>query len=156
MPTYVCSLAEGSVDDRQKAAIAEALSRIHSEETGAPPYFVQVVIEEKKPADRFLGGSRISGQIWIRGDIRAGRTEAQRNAMMLRMMREVAQITGVKEDDIWVYLCNLAPTDMVEYGHVLPQPGEEAARYDRLRRRSRNTWRASGRPKRRSPSDHRL
>ena len=132
MPTYVCSLAEGSVNDRQKAAIAEALSRIHAEETGAPPYFVQVVIEEKKPTDRFLGGSRVSGQIWIRGDIRAGRTEAQRNALMLRMMREVAQITAVKEDDIWVYLCNLAPTDMVEYGHVLPQPGEEAAWYDRL------------------------
>ena len=132
MPTYVCSLAEGSVNDLRKAVIAEALSRIHSEETGAPPYFVQVVIEEKKLRDRFLGGSRASAQIWIRGDIRAGRTEAQRNAMMLRMMREVAQITGVKEDDIWVYLCNLAPTDMVEYGHVLPQPGEEAAWYDRL------------------------
>jgi hypothetical protein len=52
--------------------------------------------------------------------------------MMLSMMREVAQITGVKEDQIWVYLCNLAPTDMVEYGHVLPRPGEEAAWYDRL------------------------
>lgn len=52
--------------------------------------------------------------------------------MMLRMMREMAQITAVKEDDIWVYLCNLAPTDMVEYGHVLPQPGEEAAWYDQL------------------------
>jgi phenylpyruvate tautomerase PptA (4-oxalocrotonate tautomerase family) len=34
MPTYVCSLAEGSVDDRQKTAIAEALTRIHNEETG--------------------------------------------------------------------------------------------------------------------------
>ena len=56
MPTYVCSLAEGSINDRQKAAIAEALSRIHSEETGAPPYLVQVIIDEKKPADRFLGG----------------------------------------------------------------------------------------------------
>jgi phenylpyruvate tautomerase PptA (4-oxalocrotonate tautomerase family) len=132
MPTYVCSLAERSVDDDQKQAIAKALSRIHSEETGAPSYFVQVVIEEKKPSDRFLGGSRASRQIWIRGDIRAGRTEAQRNAMMLRMMREVAGITGVREDEIWVYLCNLAPTDMVEYGHVLPRPGEEAAWYEQL------------------------
>jgi hypothetical protein len=52
--------------------------------------------------------------------------------MMLRMMREVAKITEVREDDIWIYLCNLIPTDMVEYGHVLPQPGEEAAWYDRL------------------------
>jgi hypothetical protein len=52
--------------------------------------------------------------------------------LMLRIMREVAQTTGVKEDSVWVYLCNLAPTDMVEYGHVLPEPGEEAAWYDRL------------------------
>jgi phenylpyruvate tautomerase PptA (4-oxalocrotonate tautomerase family) len=63
MPTYVCSLAEGSVNDDQKEAIARALSGIHSEETGAPPYFVQVVIEEKKPTQRFLGGTRVSGQI---------------------------------------------------------------------------------------------
>jgi hypothetical protein len=33
MPTYVCSVLENSVDDRQKEAIAEAISRIHSEET---------------------------------------------------------------------------------------------------------------------------
>src|SRR5262249_50922389 len=93
MPTYVCSLAGGLVDDHQKAAIAEAITKIHNEETGAPRYFVQVVIEEKKSTDRFVGGSRASGQIWIRGDIRAGRTEVQRHAMMLRIMREVI---GVK------------------------------------------------------------
>jgi phenylpyruvate tautomerase PptA (4-oxalocrotonate tautomerase family) len=40
MPTYVCSLAEVSVNDKQKEAIAKALSRIHSEATGAPSYFV--------------------------------------------------------------------------------------------------------------------
>lgn len=129
MPTYVCSLAEGSVTPRQKAAVAEALSRIHSEETGAPAYFVQVVIEEKPPGNRFLGGSPASGQIWIRGDIRAGRTETQRNAMMRRMMDAVGHITGVDNQNIWVYLCNLAATDMIEYGHVLPKPGEEAAWY---------------------------
>jgi phenylpyruvate tautomerase PptA (4-oxalocrotonate tautomerase family) len=99
MPTYVCSLAEGSVNDDQNEAIARALSGIHSEETGAPPYFVQVVIEEKKPTQRFLGGTRVSGQIWIRGDIRAGRTEEKRNAMMLRMMEEVGRITGVQDQD---------------------------------------------------------
>ncbi len=132
MPTYVCSVPENLVDDRQKSAIAEAMSRIHSEETGAPNFFCQIVIEEEKPANRFLGPSRASGQIWIRGDIRGGRTEGQRNKLMLRMMDEVYRITGVKKEEIWVYLCNLAPTDMVEYGHVLPKPGEETAWFDGL------------------------
>jgi phenylpyruvate tautomerase PptA (4-oxalocrotonate tautomerase family) len=132
MPTYVCSVLENSVDDRQKDAIAEAIARIHSEETGAPIFFSQIVIEEKKPTDRYLGPTRASGQIWIRGDIRGGRTEKQRTQMMLRMMEEVGRITGVKNEEIWVYVCNLAPTDMVEYGHVLPRPGEETAWFDAL------------------------
>lgn len=143
MPTYVCSVPEKSVDDRQKEAIAEAISRIHSEETGAPIFFAQVVIEEKN-TDRFLGPSRASGQIWIRGDIRAGRTEAQRTRIMLRIMEEVAGITGVKDQDIWVYLCNLAPTDMLEYGHVLPKPGEETAWFDRLPKSLQNYMEKQG------------
>ena len=52
--------------------------------------------------------------------------------MMLAMMREIALIARVKESEIWVYLCNLAPTDMVEYGHVLPAPGQEQAWFDEL------------------------
>jgi phenylpyruvate tautomerase PptA (4-oxalocrotonate tautomerase family) len=72
MPTYVCSVLENTVDDRKKEAIAEAISRIHAEETGAPNFFCQIVIDEKKPNNRFLGPTRASGQIWIRGDIRGG------------------------------------------------------------------------------------
>jgi phenylpyruvate tautomerase PptA (4-oxalocrotonate tautomerase family) len=132
MPTYVCSVLEHSVDERQKDAIAEAIARVHSEETGAPKFFCQIVIEEKKPTARYLGPTRASGQIWIRGDIRAGRTEGQRTQMMLRMMEEISRITGVRREEIWVYVCNLAPTDMVEYGHVLPKPGEETAWFDGL------------------------
>jgi phenylpyruvate tautomerase PptA (4-oxalocrotonate tautomerase family) len=132
MPTYVCSVLENSLGERQKDAIAEAIARVHSEETGAPKFFCQIVIEEKKSANRYLGPSRASGQIWIRGDIRAGRTEGQRTQMMLRMMEEISRITGVKEEEIWVYVCNLAPTDMVEYGHVLPKPGAETAWFDGL------------------------
>jgi len=113
MPTYVCSAPAGLLDDGRKAAMAEAITRIHSEETGAPTFFVQVVFEEKQPADRFLGGTRASGQIWIRADIRAGRTDAQRQKLMLRIMREVSRITGVREDAVWIYICNLAPTDMI-------------------------------------------
>lgn len=126
MPTYVCSVAENSVNDGQKAAIAGAITRIHQESTGAPSFFVQVIFDEKKAADRFLGGSRQTRHVWVRADIREGRTEAQRSALMMGIMKEIAAITHVKENDVWVYLNNLAPTDMVEYGHVLPAPGKEA------------------------------
>jgi phenylpyruvate tautomerase PptA (4-oxalocrotonate tautomerase family) len=132
MPTYVISLARNLVNDAQKSAIAEAISRIHNESTGAPSYFVQVVFEEKEPSNRFLGGSLEEKHVWVRGDIRAGRTEAQRTALILSIMRQVSRITTVKEENVWVYLNNLAPGDMLEYGHVLPQPGQEAEWFDNL------------------------
>ncbi|WP_020179722.1 tautomerase family protein [Methylopila sp. M107] len=131
MPTYVCAAPAGLLSDAQKAEIARAITRVHSEATGAPTYFVQVVIDDS-PKTRFLGGERADGQIWIRGDIRAGRPESVRENMMLAMMRAVAAIANVKDTEIWVYLNNLAPTDMVEYGHVLPRPGEEQAWFDAL------------------------
>ena len=132
MPTYVCSVLENSIDDHQKDAIAEAIARVHSEETGAPNFFCQIVFEEKKPSDRFLGPTPASGQIWVRADIRGGRTVEQRTRMETRMMEEISLVTRMSQEQIWVYLCNLEPTDMVEYGHVLPKPGQEKAWFDAL------------------------
>ncbi len=132
MPTYVCSVRPGLLDDRRKSEIAKAITRNHHEATGASTFFVQVVIDENATADCYLGGEPASGQIWIRADIRSGRTVDQRSSLMLAIMRDVSRIAGVDEASIWVYLCNLEPTDMVEYGHVLPLPGQEQAWFDGL------------------------
>ena len=94
--------------------------------------FVQVVIEESDTTRRYLGGQLSGAHIWIRGDIRAGRSEAVRSALMLAIMKDVSAIAAVPEASIWVYLCNLEPTDMVEFGHVLPAPGDEQAWFEGL------------------------
>lgn len=127
MPTYVCSVPPKSLSDEQKDQIATAIGRRHSEATGAPSFFVQVVIEENETARRYLGGEPSGTHIWIRGDIRSGRSEGVRGALMLAIMRDVSSIATVPETSIWVYLCNLEPADMVESGHVLPAPGQEQA-----------------------------
>jgi phenylpyruvate tautomerase PptA (4-oxalocrotonate tautomerase family) len=132
MPTYVCSVPPKSLSDDQKDQIAAAIGRRHSEATGAPSFFVQVVIEESDTTRRYLGGELSGAHIWIRGDIRAGRSEAVRSALMLAIMKDVSAIAAVSEASIWVYLCNLEPTDMVEFGHVLPAPGDEQAWFERL------------------------
>ena len=131
MPTYVCYLPRDRFDTEQKARIAAAISQRHSEATGAPSYFVQVMIEETD-ADRYLGGQLASDHIWVRGDIRAGRTENQRTTLMIKVMQDISRITGVKEENIWIYVCNLMATDMIEYGHVLPMPGKEKAWFESL------------------------
>jgi phenylpyruvate tautomerase PptA (4-oxalocrotonate tautomerase family) len=132
MPTYVCFVPPKSLSDDQKDQIAAAIGRRHSEATGAPPFFVQVVIQESDTTRRYLGGELSGAHIWVRGDIRAGRSESVRSALMLAIMKDVSAIVAVPEASIWVYLCNLEPTDMVEFGHMLPAPGDEQAWFEGL------------------------
>lgn len=132
MPTYVCSVPPNTLNNDQKDQIAAAIGRHHSEATGAPFFFVQVVIEESDTTRRYLGGELNGTHIWIRGDIRSGRPEPVRSALMLAIMKDVSAIAGVPEASIWVYLCTLEPTDMVEFGHVLPRPGEEQLWFEGL------------------------
>ena len=63
---------------------------------------------------------------------------------MLNIMRDLTEITGVIEDNIWVYVCNLVPTDMVEYGHVLPSPGEEQQWFSSLKPKLREYLKSLG------------
>lgn len=132
MPTYVCSVPSKTLGDQQKDQIAAAIGRRHSEATGAPSFFVQVIIEESDTTRRYLGSELSGAHIWIRGDIRSGRSETVRSALMLAIMKDVSAIAGIPVASIWIYLCNLEPTDMVEFGHVLPPPGEEQAWFESL------------------------
>jgi phenylpyruvate tautomerase PptA (4-oxalocrotonate tautomerase family) len=132
MPTYTCAVRAGLLTSEQKHRIASAITHLHGEATGAPTWFVQVVIDENQQRQRYLGGQPADHHIWIRADIRAGRTSQQRQRLMLSILQAISEISGVPESEIWIYLCNLAPEDMVEYGHVLPQPGEEQAWFEAL------------------------
>ena len=125
MPTYVCSVPPRLLDDEQKVEIAQAISQRHSEATGAQPFFVQVQIDETPSRQRFLGGTLTNDHIWIRGDIRAGRPDDVRQRLMMNIMQDISRIADIPTSSIWIYLCNLAPADMVEHGHVLPLPGQE-------------------------------
>ena len=70
MPTYVCVVKAGLLNNLQKHRIAAAITRLHSETTGAPTWLVQVVIDENEQRQRYLSGQPADHQIWIRGDIR--------------------------------------------------------------------------------------
>jgi phenylpyruvate tautomerase PptA (4-oxalocrotonate tautomerase family) len=132
MPTYVCHVPPRHLTDNQKRLIAHAIAKRHHEATGAPEFFVQVEIDESEARTRFLGGAPSNTHIWIRADIRSGRSEAVRQRLMLGIMHDVSDITNIATRDIWIYLCNIDATDMVEFGHVLPAPGKEQEWFDAL------------------------
>jgi phenylpyruvate tautomerase PptA (4-oxalocrotonate tautomerase family) len=120
-------LQEGRLTELQKIQIAEAVTRAHGDSTGAPYYFVQLTFNEVKPGNCFLGGTQLdSGQIFVHGTIRDGRPTETKDALIARLTADVAIASEMKPNCVWVYLSELPPNQMVEYGRVLPLHGQEA------------------------------
>ena len=133
MPTYVCSAAVGRLTPVQKAEIVNSITTIHHEETGAPRYLVLVIFHDLPPGNCYLGDRPApADQIWIRGDIRSGRTNEQKSQMLRRIMRDVARASGAAEEAVSVALCELPAANIAEYGRVLPPPGAEDAWFSSL------------------------
>jgi phenylpyruvate tautomerase PptA (4-oxalocrotonate tautomerase family) len=133
MPTYVCSTAAGRLSAAQRAEIAESITTIHAQEGRAPRYFVQVLFNEIQPASHFIGGKPApEGLIWIRADIRSGRTDAQKKAIMERIADDISATAKIGREDVWVYISDIPAAGVLEFGHVLPPPGQEDAWFARL------------------------
>ena len=133
MPTYTCTAAAGLLDAARKAALARAVTRAHCELTGAPSYFAQVVFQDVAPGDHFIGGAPLGhDHVFVYGRIRGGRSADVREALIRRLVADVAAAAGIEPFGVWVYLLELPPAAMVEFGHVLPEAGGEAAWTDAL------------------------
>jgi phenylpyruvate tautomerase PptA (4-oxalocrotonate tautomerase family) len=127
MPSYNVTCVEGRLDASQKSQIAEAISRAHGDVTGAPNYFVQVTLNEVKPSNYFLGGTQLSrDQIFVHGFIRDGRPIEMKDALISRLASDVALASQMKTNCVWVYLSEIPPNQMIEFGRVLPLHGKEA------------------------------
>lgn len=128
MPTYTCITTQGLLNDDQKSSIAAAVTKAHAQVTGAPAYFAQVVFQQVTGGDCFIGARPLShDHIFVEGRIRSGRKAADRDLLVKRLVRDVAAVAGVETFSVWVYLIELPPAAMVEFGHILPAPGEEKA-----------------------------
>lgn len=127
MPTYAISTAT-DVTTEQRARIVASITSIHSVEATAPRYFVQIIFQRVEPGSFFIGGEPASpDHVWVRADIRAGRTREQKARMLERIMVETSAILGISDQDVWVYISDIPAHGVLEFGHVLPEPGQEEA-----------------------------
>ena len=133
MPTYTLTAPMGRITPEQKALCASGITRVHTEVTGAASFFAQVIVHEVPTGNYFLGGRPLAGdQLFLHGQIRAGRSALDRKRLLLALRDVVATAADAATRQVWVYLVDLPACDMVEYGHVLPEPGDEAAWLARL------------------------
>ncbi|MFT3730346.1 MAG: tautomerase family protein [Hyphomicrobium sp.] len=133
MPTYLCWTQTGQLSAGQRTAIARSITDAHHEVGRAPRYFVQVIFADIAPGSHFIGGRDApSGHIWIRADIRGGRTQEQKEQLLNRIADETAQIAGVSKDKVWIYISDIPGPSVLEFGHVLPPPGGEEDWFSKL------------------------
>ena len=127
MPTYAFTTMK-HLSPEQRGRLVESVTAIHQVEATAPRYFVQVVFYTVEPGSMFIGGEAApDDHVWVRADIRAGRTREQKAAILHRIMRETGEILSVSTESVWVYISDIPAEGVAEFGNVLPQPGGEEA-----------------------------
>ena len=73
-----------------------------------------------------MGGKIVTkSEIFIYGHIRSGRTSKVKNKLIKGLREAVKKNTKLGKDNIWVYLLDLKPNQMIEYGEILPKSGGE-------------------------------
>ncbi len=126
MPTYTVTSANLALSTSQKERIAEAITQEHHGSTGAPGFFAQVIFRALDEGEHFIGGKpNRSPHIFVHGLIRAGRTAEVKQSLMSGVRGRLLEIADVGQEDVWIYLQDIAAPQMLEFGRFLPEPGAE-------------------------------
>ena len=133
MPTYTLKYSNFNLSQKQKNLLANDISNIHSKFTGANTFFAQVIFKKNEKNSHFMGGKLVkTKEIFLNGQIRAGRTSKVKKKLILGLRKILIKNTKLKKDFVWVYLEDLSPDQMIEYGEVLPKSGQEKKWFNSL------------------------
>jgi phenylpyruvate tautomerase PptA (4-oxalocrotonate tautomerase family) len=134
MPVYQCYSPKGLLTKSAKAQIADEITTIHTNATGAPELYVNVVFQEIAEGDCFVA-RKPATHSYLFGAIRHGRDLETRQAMLREFSLMWTRITGQSEAEFLVALSEADPANVMEAGLILPEPGHEQEWFDENRAR---------------------
>jgi phenylpyruvate tautomerase PptA (4-oxalocrotonate tautomerase family) len=132
MPVYQCYSPKGFLTKPIKAEIADEITTIHTNATGAPDLFVNVLFLDLPDGDCFVA-RKPATHSYIFGAIRHGRDLETRQAMLRELSRMWTRLTGQPEAEVLVSLSEAKPENAMEAGLILPEPGDEERWFDQNR-----------------------
>ena len=126
MPTYTVTNSNFNLTTKQQKDLAQGITKVHNVITGANTYFAQVIFNKTKKNNHFMGGKKVKEpSLFLLGQIRAGRTKKIKDRLISDLKNILVEKTKLDETQVWVYIVDLPPSQMIEYGAVLPESGKE-------------------------------
>ena len=125
MPVYEFIAPAGSATFEPRAEIAAAVTRVHSEITGAPPRYVHCAFAEAAPGSMFVGGEPSTAPR-LMGLIREGRSAELRGRLIHAIADAWSAITGDAKDELAIFLREVPGANCFEDGTILPEASEDA------------------------------
>jgi len=133
MPTYTITNSNFSISSKQQKKLAEGITKVHNVVTGANTYFAQVIFNKTKMNNHYMGGKKVKEpSLFLHGQIRAGRTKEIKDKLITDLKDTLIKNSKLDETQIWVYITELPPSQMIEYGAVLPESGKEKEWFNNL------------------------
>ena len=133
MPTYTVTNSNFNLSSKQQQKLAEGITKVHNVVTGANTYFAQVIFNKTKKNNHFMGGKKIKEpSLFLLGQIRAGRPKKIKDKLISDLRDTIIKNSKLDETQVWVYIIDLPPSQMIEYGEVLPESGKEKEWFSKL------------------------
>ena len=124
MPFYQCQTPDGLLDEAKRAKLANEITRIHCEMTGAPRMFVHVAFVEAKRGTCYSGGE-LSKVSFVFANWRAGRPIELKQTFLKTVAEMWAHETRTDIKDVLVSISELPAENAMEFGQILPPPSQE-------------------------------
>jgi phenylpyruvate tautomerase PptA (4-oxalocrotonate tautomerase family) len=124
MPVYEFIAPTGAATLDHRAEIARAVTKVHSELTGAPPRYVHCSFVEAASGSMFVDGEETTSPRMM-GLIRSGRSEELRGRLIHGIADAWSEITGDPKDELSIFLHEVPGANCFEYGSILPEASED-------------------------------
>jgi phenylpyruvate tautomerase PptA (4-oxalocrotonate tautomerase family) len=129
MPVYQCYSPKGLLSTSAKAQLAEEMTSMYCNITGAPGSWVKVLFHEMPEGECFAGGKPTT-QSLILGINRHGRSLETRQGMLRQLSEMWTRITGQPQAELWISVTETDHTNAMEAGSLIPAPGHENVWFD--------------------------